>query len=211
MSPRTPEQFEAIRQQRTKDIINAALRLFGEKGFEATSITAIAREAGIAKGLLYNYFESKEHLMEEVILEGFRAIVPSLDDLKLKKQSPGKALRQMLESTRDSVKSNPKFWQLYIRMFFQISANDRLEKIFLKYTQTYFQAIRELLVDLGVDNPDIEIWKLGAQLDGIVLDYTLIQDMAKNSSSKAREPETETWPEYPLDEVIESIIQQYTR
>ncbi len=210
MSPRTPEQFEAIRQQRTKDIINAALRLFGQKGFEATSITAIAREAGIAKGLLYNYFDSKEHLMEEVILEGFRSILPSLDDLKLKKQSPEKAFRQMLESTRDSVKSNPKFWQLYIRMFFQISANDRVEKIFLKYTQTYFQVIRELLVDLGVDNPDIEIWKLGAQLDGLVLDYILMLDMVQNSGAKSVEPGEVAWPEYPLDEIIESIIQQYT-
>lgn len=210
MTPRTPEQFEAIRQQRTDDIINAALRLFGQKGYESTSITSIAREAGIAKGLLYNYFDSKEHLLEEVILQGFRGILPSLDDLKSKKQSPEKAFRQILETTRDSVKSNPKFWQLYLRMFFQMSENERVEKIFLKYTQTYFQIIRGLLDDLGVKNPDIELWKLGAQLDGVVLDYTLIQDMAANSGTRTMKPGEESWPEYPIDEVIESIIQQYT-
>lgn len=210
MSPRTPKQFEEIRQQRTSDIINAALRLFAQKGFNATSVTDIAKEAGIAKGLLYNYFESKDHLLEEVIMEGFRSILPSLDAFQSKIQPTAIAFRQILETTRDSVKSNPTFWQLYIRMFFQVSENERVEKIFLKYTRTYFQLIRDLLVDLGVKDPDIEIWKLGAQIDGVVLDYTLMQDMLKNSGNKASKSEEEAWPEYPLDEVIESIIRQYT-
>ncbi len=210
MSPRTPEQFEAIRQQRTEDIINAALRLFARKGFNATSITSIAREADIAKGLLYNYFESKEHLLEEVIEEGFRSCLPPMDELGVATESPKQIFRAMLETMKDSIKTNPEFWQLYARMFMQMSQNERVEKIIMKYTQTYFGQIRDLLAGLDIDNPDIETWKLGAQLDGVLLHYVLLYEKARSTNSNAPTPGDETWPEYPLDEVIESIIQQYT-
>ena len=209
MSPRSSKDFEEIRKSRRESILNTALRLFAENGYRATSMSRIAKSADIAKGLIYNYFNSKEQLLEEVIEEGFRIIVPSLDDLKSKKQTPAQAFRQIIETVRDSVKDNPEYWQLYLRMFFQISKNERVEKIFINYTKTYFQLILELLKDLDVKDPDIELWKLGAQLDGLVLDYTLIQDMSKNSRTQSTKPEEETWPEYPLDEVIESIIQQY--
>lgn len=211
MSPRTPEQFEAIRQQRTKDIINAALRLFARKGFNATSITAIAREAGIAKGLLYNYFDSKEHLLEEVITEGFRSCMPPLDEMETTDKSPEIIFRFILERMKDSIKSNPEFWQLYARMFIQMSQNERLEELFLKYTQAYFQQIRDLLTGLDIDNPEVETWKLGAQLDGVLLHYVLIREKAQTSGNHDPEKGDKAWPEYPLDEVIESIIQQYTR
>lgn len=210
MTPRTPEQFESIRRQRTSDIINAALRLFAQKGYNATSITAIAREADIAKGLLYNYFDSKEHLLEEVIIEGFRSCMPPLDDVETKNTSPKQIFRKMLETIRDSFKANPEFWQLYARMFIQMSQNDRVEKLFLKYTQAYFQQIRKLLAGLDIENPDIETWKLGAQLDGVLLHYVLIQGKSKKNSPKTPVPGEESWPEYPLDEVIEGIIHQYT-
>lgn len=42
-----------------KAIINAAIKLFGEKGFEDTSIEELAREAGIGKGTIYTYFQTK--------------------------------------------------------------------------------------------------------------------------------------------------------
>lgn len=49
-------------------IIQAALRLFGERGFEASTMDAIAREAGVTKPTLYNHWADKEALMMEVML-----------------------------------------------------------------------------------------------------------------------------------------------
>jgi AcrR family transcriptional regulator len=53
----------AERQQRTRgELVDAAERLFSEQGFHATSIDAVAAEAGFTKGAVYSNFESKEDL-----------------------------------------------------------------------------------------------------------------------------------------------------
>src|ERR1700691_1391867 len=61
--PRRPEQFEEIREKSREKILSAALELFGNKGYDATSIDSIAKKAGISKGLIYNYFESKKSIL----------------------------------------------------------------------------------------------------------------------------------------------------
>src|SRR3712207_28839 len=53
----------AERQQRTREeLVDAAERLFSKQGFHATSIDAVAAEAGFTKGAVYSNFESKEDL-----------------------------------------------------------------------------------------------------------------------------------------------------
>jgi TetR/AcrR family transcriptional regulator len=53
--------------ERPQELIDAALRLFVEKGFAATKAEDIARQAGVSKGTLYLYYTSKEDLLREVI------------------------------------------------------------------------------------------------------------------------------------------------
>src|SRR5438552_6852873 len=49
-------------EERREQILDAAAKVFGEKGFAGASIRDIAREVGVTEGLLYHYFESKEQL-----------------------------------------------------------------------------------------------------------------------------------------------------
>ncbi len=51
-------------EERRKDILDAALRLFASKGFADTSVSDIAVEAGMATGTVYLYFPSKEHVLQ---------------------------------------------------------------------------------------------------------------------------------------------------
>jgi AcrR family transcriptional regulator len=62
---RTPRVVEDRREQ----IIQAALRVFAQKGFEGATNKEIAREAGITPGLIYHYFASKEDLLRAAIEE----------------------------------------------------------------------------------------------------------------------------------------------
>lgn len=52
---------------RKQEIIDTALKLFVEKGYEKTSITDIAKAIGVAQGLCYRYFPSKEALFDSAI------------------------------------------------------------------------------------------------------------------------------------------------
>ena len=75
--PRTAEQNEAIHNAKKKVILDAALNLFAKKGYAASSTNHIVEKANISKGLLYNYFESKEEILKTVVL----TIVNEMDEM----------------------------------------------------------------------------------------------------------------------------------
>src|SRR5689334_5862907 len=56
-------------QDRSREVVQAALKLFVERGFAATKLEDVARAAGVSKGLPYLYFRSKEGLFKAVIAE----------------------------------------------------------------------------------------------------------------------------------------------
>lgn len=55
-------------------ILDAAAKIFGKEGFQGASMSAVARAAGVSKGLLHYHFESKEHLLIEAQRATFRQI-----------------------------------------------------------------------------------------------------------------------------------------
>ncbi len=83
MKQRTRREEQA--EWRRNQLLDTALRLFGEKGVENTSIKDIAEEAGVAQGLVYHYFRNKEDLLVEV----------------LQRRSPMLPLRDLLTSLQD--------------------------------------------------------------------------------------------------------------
>src|SRR5262245_9788409 len=62
---RTPRVVEDRREQ----IMEAALRVFAQKGFDKATNKDIAHEAGITAGLIYHYFKSKEELLKAALDE----------------------------------------------------------------------------------------------------------------------------------------------
>lgn len=67
--PKSKQQFAEIREQSRAKILAAALDLFAERGFHATPVSAIAKRAGVAAGLLYNYYRSKDDLLKQIVHE----------------------------------------------------------------------------------------------------------------------------------------------
>ncbi|HHV65857.1 MAG TPA: TetR/AcrR family transcriptional regulator [Peptococcaceae bacterium] len=65
------------KEERRTAILKAAGRVFYYKGYEGTKIEDIAKEAGIGKGTVYEYFESKQQLFEEMIAENRRSYIQS--------------------------------------------------------------------------------------------------------------------------------------
>ena len=57
------------KEERPSEILKAALKAFSKKGFAATKLDSVAKEAGVSKGTLYLYFESKEALFKAVVTE----------------------------------------------------------------------------------------------------------------------------------------------
>ena len=62
-----------------RKIFEISLKLFSEKGFDATSIEEITATVGVAKGTLYYHFKSKEEIFEFLVDEGFRLLKNSIE------------------------------------------------------------------------------------------------------------------------------------
>src|SRR5207247_621254 len=95
-------------------VLEAALELFGERGYHATSIAEIGERAGIAKSVLYHYFESKSALYE--------TIVETLSDQLLERVAgalPGDPdaprLRPGLDAYLGFLAERPAAWRLLVR------------------------------------------------------------------------------------------------
>ena len=67
------------KEERPGEIVAAALALFTEKGFAAARLDEVARRAGVSKGTLYLYFDSKEALFRAVVRE---VVVPNVDEIR---------------------------------------------------------------------------------------------------------------------------------
>jgi TetR/AcrR family fatty acid metabolism transcriptional regulator len=62
-------------EEKRRLILDAAVRVFARKGFHQSRVGDIAREAGVAHGLLYHYFDSKDQLLETVFIENWSVLV----------------------------------------------------------------------------------------------------------------------------------------
>ncbi len=91
------------KEARPGEIVAAALEVFVERGFEATKLADVARRAGVTKGTVYLYFESKEALFKAVVRE---TIVPVI--------AQGEALaRSFTGSARELVERLVReYWRL---------------------------------------------------------------------------------------------------
>jgi len=70
-----PKRWERRKEARPAEIVAAALQLFSDRGFAATRLEDVATVAGVSKGTVYLYFDSKEQLFEAVVRE---AITPNI-------------------------------------------------------------------------------------------------------------------------------------
>jgi len=62
-------------EDKRRQLLDAAVRVFARKGFHASRVGDIAEEAGVAHGLLYHYFTSKDQVLEAVFHENWNVLL----------------------------------------------------------------------------------------------------------------------------------------
>ncbi len=87
-------RWKRRKEARPEELVAAALDVFVERGYEATTLADVARRAGVTKGTIYLYFENKEALFKAVVRE---TIVPVIAQGEALAQSFTGSARDLLE------------------------------------------------------------------------------------------------------------------
>jgi AcrR family transcriptional regulator len=191
MAPRTSKQFEEMRESKRKLIMESALKLFAKHGFFDTSINMISVEAGISKGLMYNYFKSKEDLLRSVVFQGIDKFLvlfdPDHDGVLTKTE-----LKFFIEETFCIIETDISFWKIYFSVLSQPQVLKTVGEKFWEIINPVFKILENYFERNNFKNPKIETRLFGALLDGICINYIL-------------DPEN-----FPLEEIKQKVIELYT-
>jgi AcrR family transcriptional regulator len=168
MSPRSAKQFDDIRKQKKELIMETALELFAENGFHATSISRIAKKAGISKGLTYNYFESKQEILDELIQHGFDAIYDSLDlnkDGIVTKEEFIHFIRHNFTLLRE----NMQHWKLFFSLMLQPPVADTFTAEYKTKGEPFFRMMYNFIKSQGSKDPEGDLMAISSMLEGSFL------------------------------------------
>jgi TetR/AcrR family fatty acid metabolism transcriptional regulator len=96
-------------------ILDAAVRVFARKGYHAARVGDIAAEAGVAHGLLYHYFDSKEKLLESIFRETWTELLRALEQVEGDVRPAGEQLRQVAAILLRSWRRDPDLVRVLVR------------------------------------------------------------------------------------------------
>ena len=107
-TPETVHKRERRKEARPRELLDAALALFVEKGFAATRVEEVASHAGVSKGTLFLYFPTKEDLFKAVIHENMSKLFPVWnEEFKNFTGSSGEMLRYAMLSWWHQIGNTP--------------------------------------------------------------------------------------------------------
>jgi AcrR family transcriptional regulator len=112
MAERSTERPGAVDKRRA--ILDAAIRVFARQGYHATRVSDIADEAGVAYGLVYHYFRSKEAVMTELFTERWSLLLAAGEQLMDGEQSPQEKLGSIAGFIIDSYRHDPELMKVII-------------------------------------------------------------------------------------------------
>jgi len=95
-------------------ILDAAIRVFARQGYHATRVSDIADEAGVAYGLVYHYFRSKEAVMTELFTERWSLLLAAGEQVMANDEPPRSKLSAIAGFIIDSYRHNPELMKVII-------------------------------------------------------------------------------------------------
>ena len=191
--PRTPEENDRIRQASKEKIRTAAMELFMKQGYYATSISDIAKQAGISKGLLYNYYKGKEELLSEMVEARIREVVEVMEEA-VALETPIEQLKYIVNGAIDNIHKNPEVHRFYLHLQTQPEADEELIKYshrIIEENTRQFELQCEIFERIGEKEPRQRSLYFSTVLQGIMLMIS-------------------TYPQkFPIEELKQQIIREF--
>lgn len=104
---------DVIKEFRTAELLEAARRLFAEKGFHATTVDDIAAAAGVAKGTVYLYYKSKQDVYWAALERGITELHNEIQSRLKAEEAPEEKVRAFISIKIRYFEMNRDFFRIY--------------------------------------------------------------------------------------------------
>jgi AcrR family transcriptional regulator len=192
MSPRTASRNQEVRAVTRAKLLTAALELFAARGYAATSVDAIADEAGVSAGLLYHHFDNKAAVLNAIFEQSLADVQATFAAAEREPRASDR-LPALLHSAAAIVPKHRQFWAVWYGLRMQQEVLKSLGPSVGHFTDAIVRTLERYLHDIRWPDADLEARLLFAQIDGLCQHYIL-------------DPQR-----YPLDQVIDQLIARYAR
>ena len=99
---------------RRRQILDAAIRVFARQGFNACRVSDIAREANVAYGLVYHYFDSKDQVLNELFVERWSLLLQAIEEVDRRNVPAREKLDAVAGFIIESYRHDPELMKVII-------------------------------------------------------------------------------------------------
>ena len=102
-----PRERQAGAEEKRRQILDAAVRVFARRGFHTSRVGDIAEEAGVAHGLLYHYFSSKDEVLQTVFRENWSELLQRFEQVEASDEPADEKLRGIVKILLRTWRNDP--------------------------------------------------------------------------------------------------------
>ncbi|MEX2477966.1 MAG: TetR/AcrR family transcriptional regulator [Gracilimonas sp.] len=177
----TQERKERERKQRRDQILNAAIELIGEQGFESTTMDEIAERAELSKGTLYLYYNDKATLHQAIKKRGLKFLHERFLEIIQQDLSGAELVKEMMHTFLNLITENTTFTKAM--MLFENSNENDTESHQVVEDCTHLESellmllVRSIQIGkqdgsiLSTINPKVSAVMIGFQMSGMLQFY----------------------------------------
>ncbi len=194
---RTQTRKQVLTDLRREEILTAAIKVFGKKGFAATCVGDVADAAKMAKGTVYLYFDSKE----EIYATAVRLAVERLQTLATERMRPATGVRERLAV---AIAVRMEFWHEQLNLYRLLLTvgrepqHKRQTHELLRLGQAFF---------LGILQDGVEAGEIAGSLDLDTLAWAIL-DMVRGANERRMDNMTSRTPQEDAAAITSFALQQ---
>lgn len=181
-----PKVSDDYKERKRESLLESALKCFGEKGYHSTTMDDIVAYSKTSKGLIYNYFKSKEELYIALMQERTKRTFEKIDEHFKHCTTSTEKIKELFKMYREITLTEE--WRHLIRVHMEFWINsarhEHLQNIMIdRYKKQYLEFIIEIIEqgkksgefkeDVQADLVSSLFW---AYIDGICLHYSVVEE-----------------------------------
>jgi AcrR family transcriptional regulator len=177
-------------EQRKRQILDAAVRVFARNGYHASRVGDVAEEAGVAYGLVYHYFDSKEAVLRSIFVETWTGMLGTIEAIEAGEESAREQLRKVIELVLRTWRRDPDLVRVLVREVTRApQLNREIDEIELAFAA--LQRIVERGQQRGEFRDDVDprltAWILYGAMEEILTGWVLGRLAADDAAVQAAE------------------------